>query len=429
MGLISHDIIHRVDPCFHKWSAMYGKTMLFWHGSIPRLTIAEPEMLKEVFLNKSGKVIKVSLPPLANQLFGKGLVGLEGEKWSVHRKAANPAFFVDRVKSWIPEVVDSTKKVVERWENDLGGVGEIEVDVLKEFHILSTEILSRTGFGSNFEEGRRIHELIDRQAQLTMLALRSVYIPGFRFLPTRNNRLRRNLSNQTRRLIRDLIERQRKVGGNSNCLLSFLINGELSTEEVIDECQTFYFAGKEIVAIFLSWTLLLLALHPEWQTKAREEVFQVCKNDEFPNGDALNDMKVVTMILNETLRLYPPIAVVVRQASENMKVGNLDVPAGTQFYLPIAAAHHDPEIWGPDANEFNPQRFSEPRKHLASFIPFVIGSRMCIAPNFSIMEGKIILAMILKKFAFQPSPAYVHAPATFLTITPLYGAQILFRRI
>ena len=98
MASFSHDIVHRADPCYHKWTAMYGKTMLFWHGSTPRLALADPEMIKEVFLNKSGHVIKVKLPPLAEQLFGKGLIDLHGEKWSIHRKLANPAFVMDRVK-------------------------------------------------------------------------------------------------------------------------------------------------------------------------------------------------------------------------------------------------------------------------------------------------------------------------------------------
>lgn len=135
------------------------------------------------------------------------------------------------------------------------------------------------------------------------------------------------------------------------------------------------------------------------------------------------------MILNESLRLYPPIPDVFREASQNMKVGKLEVPAGTQFYMPIAATHHNTEIWGADANEFNPQRFAEPRKHLASFFPYSLGSRICIGQNFAIMEGKIILAMILKQFSFELSPSYVHAPVTFLTVTPQFGAQILFRRV
>ncbi|CAI9116705.1 OLC1v1017931C2 [Oldenlandia corymbosa var. corymbosa] len=429
MGYFSHDIVHRVDPCYHKWTAMYGKTLLFWHGSTPKLVLAQPEMLKEVYLNKSGHVVKVKFPPLAEQLFGKGLIDLHGEKWSVHRKIANPAFVMDRVKSWIPEVVDSAQKVLKKWEDETRERYEIEVDVLKEFHFLSAEILSKTAFGSNFEEGKHIFELQDQQAALTLQALRTVYIPGLRFLPTRDNRKRWNVEKETRQLIRKLIERDRREGGNSKCLLSFLLNGGLPVDEVIDECQTFYFAGKEAVAIFLSWTLLLLALHPEWQTKAREEVFRVCKDDEIPNGDILNDLKIVNLILNESLRLYPPVPAVVREASKDINVGNLDVPACTQFYLPIAAVHHDTEIWGADANDFNPQRFAEPRKHLASFFPFSLGSRICIGHNFAIMEGKIILALILKQFTFQLSPTYVHAPVTFLTVTPQFGAQILFKRI
>lgn len=429
MASFSHDIVHRADPCYHKWAAMYGKTMLFWHGSTPRLALADPEMIKEVFLNKSGHVIKVKLPPLAEQLFGKGLIDLHGEKWGIHRKIANPAFVVDRVKAWVPEVVESTQEVLNKWEKGIRERNEREVDVLKEFHILSAEILSKTAFGSNFEEGKHIFELQDQQALLTILALRTVYIPGLRFLPTHDNRMRWKVEKETRRLIRKLIEREKKGGGNPKCLLSLLLWGGLPVEEVIDECQTFYFAGKEAVAIFLTWTLLLLALHQEWQTKARKEVLQVCKNDELPNADNLNDLKIVGMILNEALRLYNPIPDLFREATQNMKVGNLDVPAGTQFYLPVTATHHNTEIWGADADEFNPQRFAEPRKHLASFFPFSLGSRICIGQNFAVMEGKIILAMILKQFSFELSPSYVHAPVTYLTVQPQFGAQILFTRL
>mgnify|MGYP004712802137 CR=1 FL=1 len=137
----------------------------------------------------------------------------------------------------------------------------------------------------------------------------------------------------------------------------------------------------------------------------------------------------VGMILNEALRLYNPVPDLFMEATQNIKVGNLDVPAGTQIYVPVTATHHSTEMWGAGANEFNSQRFAQPRKHLASFFLFCIGSRICIGLNFALLWGKIIQAMILKQFSLALSPSYVHAPVTFLTVQPQFGAQILFRRL
>ncbi|XP_022883503.1 cytochrome P450 CYP72A219-like [Olea europaea var. sylvestris] len=301
-----------------------------------------------------------------------------------------------------------------------------------------TYIVSRTAFGSSFEEGKRIFELQEQQTTLTLQAMRSVYIPGLRFLPTNRNRMMWKLEKEIRDSIRILIVSNSKIRENSNNLLSLLmsVNGDndkdnqgLGVEEVIDECKTFYFAGKETTANLLTWALLLLAHHQEWQSRAREEVFRVCKNNELPDTENLNDLKIVACILNETLRLYPPVVMLMRQTSNNIKLGNLDVPTNTQFNLPIAAVHHDPSIWGEDANEFNPLRFAEPRKHLASYFPFGLGPRICVGQNLAMVESKLILAMILQQFSFAISPSYVHAPILSWTLEPQYGAYIIFRRI
>jgi len=137
----------------------------------------------------------------------------------------------------------------------------------------------------------------------------------------------------------------------------------------------------------------------------------------------------VNSILCETQRLYPPVVMLPRQTSKNVKLGTLDVPAGTHFYLALPSVHHDPDIWGKDANEFNPLRFNEPRNHLASFFPFGIGPRMCVGKNLAVMEVKIVLAMIIRSYSFVVSPTYVHAPSLLLSTQPQFGAQILFRRI
>lgn len=337
------------------------------------------------------------------------------------------------MKAWVPDILTSVINALKKWEKEKEGKEEFEIDVFKELNDLSAEVISRTAFGSSFEEGKRIFVLQEQQISLTLQAIRSVYLPGFRYLPTKNNMMRWKLEKETRESVRKLIESS-KGRENSTNLLSLLISAceeehGFGMEDVIDECKTFYFAGKETTSVLLTWALLLLALHQEWQDKAREEVFQVCKGNNLPSAENLNDFKIVTMILNETLRLYPPVVALTRGTSKDIKLGDLEIPAKTQFYVAVAAVHRDPEIWGKDSLEFNPQRFAESRKHLASFFPFALGPRVCVGQNLAMVEAKIILAMIVKNFSLALSPSYVHAPSMRLTLQPQYGAPILFRKI
>ncbi|XP_076912274.1 cytochrome P450 734A6-like [Bidens hawaiensis] len=433
----NHDgVVHRVMPHYYNWSKMYGEPFLYWYGTQARLAVSDPDMIKEMLVNKNGSFGKIPLSPDLKSLFGAGLVGLDGERWVVHRRITSQAFNMERVKEWVPEIVDSVGDMMSKWDANIeaGNKSEFEFDVHKELHQLSADIISRTAFGSNFSEGKRIFELQEQQVGLALQAFRNVYIPGSRFMPTKRNRTMWKLEKETTELVTKLIEKNKNAKQISNTLLATLItpskkDDTLGLKEIVDECKTFYFAGKETTANLLTWACLLLGLHQEWQSKAREEVDRVCSQNAYPSVANLADLKIITMILNEALRLYPPPVMMMLQAFVNVKlVDRLDVPAGTQILLPMTAIHHDVRIWGKDANEFNPERFLGPGKHLGAFFPFSMGPRVCVGQNLAIVEAKIVLAMIVRRYSLTVSPSYIHAPMQSITLQPQYGAQMMLTR-
>ncbi|KAJ8772606.1 hypothetical protein K2173_027783 [Erythroxylum novogranatense] len=436
---LDHKILPRAFPIYHRWSAMHGKPFLYWFGAQPRLVLTDTAMMKEVLINTGGPFEPIEFNPVVKQLMGsEGLAGLRGEEWGLHRRICNLALNMEQVKGWVPKMVASTEKMFEKWEGIKDGRDEVEIDVHEHLRKLSADIISRTVFGSSYEEGKRIFELQEKQAHHASLAVKSVNIPLFRFLPTATNRERWRLVREVRESIRRIIENNSRKGEKSRNLLSLLMSSYLNhkgQEErleiggIIDDCKTFYFAGKETSANVLTWALVLLAMHQDWQVKAREEVSRVCRDNQYPSANSLGELKTIQMILNETLRLYTPITHLMRQTCEAVKLGGMNIPSKTQLVLPIMATNRDPDIWGEDADMFNPQRFSEPRKHLAAFFPWGLGPRICVGQNLAMVEVKIALSMIIRRYSFALSPSYQHAPIMKLTVQPQYGAQLLFKKV
>ncbi|KAG7943891.1 hypothetical protein I3843_15G069100 [Carya illinoinensis] len=348
-------------------------TFLYWFGSKPRLAIDDPDMIKEVLMNTGGSFEKMDHNP-----------PVKGERWSSHRRIANKAFEMEKVKAWVPEIVASTRQMLQKWEKERGG-DEFKMEVHKEFHNLSADIIFRTALGSSFEEGKRI---FIHQSSGNFLGL---------FLSSYKNH----------------DGKEEKLGAM----------------EIIDECKNFYVAGKETSAYLLTWAIILQASNQEWQSKAREEVFKICRDNEHPTAGNLNDLKIVSMILNESLRLYPEATILFRQTTKRVKLGKLDIPPGTQLALLLIAVYHDIEIWGKDAHKFNPLNFFESRKHLAPYFPFGLGPRICAGQNLALVETKLALAVIVRQYSFTMSPTYVHAPMMYMTLQPQHGAHLLFRRI
>ncbi|MQM03389.1 hypothetical protein Taro_036171, partial [Colocasia esculenta] len=390
----------RVATC---WDV--GKLSYTWFGPYPRVIVRDLDMVRDILANKFGHIEKTKVNPLGELLI-TGLIKYEGDKWAKHRRIVNPAFHVEKLKRMFPAFSTCCDELIARWEKLVSPNGYYELDVWPEFQNFSGDVISRAAFGSSFEEGRRIFQLQAELAELLILGVQKMFIPGYRFFPSKRNRRMKEIAKEVRGLLRNMImkrEKAMRLGITPNDdLLSLLLESNLNsykeneslekfkmtTEDVIDECKLFYFAAQETTSDLFTWIMVVLSMHPSWQARAREEVLQVFGKAK-PDFDSLSQLKVVTMILYEVLRLYPPATFLLRSVYETMELGGFTFPAGVQFILPILSIHHDPTYWGEDANEFNPERFAEgvskASKHQMAFMPFGGGPRICIGQSFAML--------------------------------------------
>ncbi|KAL2471934.1 Cytochrome [Abeliophyllum distichum] len=438
---LNHAIVHRVNPVWHQMFHKYGKISLCWLQRRPRLIIADPELMRSVLNDKKGHFQKPPVNPLVD-LLTLGVSSLEGEKWAKRRKLITPAFHHEKIQGMVPAFLTSCVNLIDQWKNTVGSEESFELDIAQEMQNLAADVISRAAFGSNFEDGKKIFELQKEQVVLVLEAFMSIYLPGFRFLPTKKNKRRYEIDNKIKAMLKDMIQRKERAMQNGETknddLLSLLLqckshtNNDMKIEDVIEECKLFYFAGQETTANWLTWTIIVLSMHPNWQEKAREEVLHICGKTT-PDLKDINQLKIVSMVLQEVFRLYPPVTGLFRYTLQTTDIGGMLIPAGVEVILPILLLHHDFEYWGEDVEEFKPERFSEgiskaSRDQLA-FYPFGWGPRICLGQSFALMEAKLALAMILQHFSFELSPSYTHAPHTLITLQPQYGAPIILHKL
>ncbi|PSR98838.1 Cytochrome P450 CYP72A219 like [Actinidia chinensis var. chinensis] len=429
---LSDDILPRIMPFSHKSTVIHGKNSFMWAGPSPRVYIMDPELVKEV-LSKNFNYKKPRVNPLIKFL-SNGLPNHDDELWAKHRKIINPAFHLEKLKHMLPAFYLSCCEMISKWESLVSAEGSRELDVWPCLQALTSDVISRTAFGSNYEEGRRIFQLQAEQSVLTVQAISSVYIPGwsvkevlsknFNYKKPRVNPLIKFLSNGLPNHDDELWAKHRKI-----------INPAFHLEKLKHMLPAFYLSCCEMIS---KWESLVSAegsreldVWPCLQALTSDVISRTAFGSNYEEGRRIFQLQAEQSVL--TVQAISSVYILSRTIYEDTKLGGLSLPTGVLVCLPIIRLHHDRDIWGDDVKEFNPERFSEglskATKTQVSFFPFSWGPRVCIGQNFAMLEAKMAVAMILKHFSFELSPSYTHAPFTVVTLRPQHGAHLILKKL
>ncbi|KAA8550471.1 hypothetical protein F0562_002155 [Nyssa sinensis] len=438
---VYHNCGAALFPFFDQWREQYGQVFMFSLGNTQILHVNEPDTVREITTCTS---LDLGKPEYQHKergaLLGQGILTSNGAVWAHQRKILAPELYMEKVKGMMNLITESTITLINSWKGRIeaeGGLADIKID--EDMRSFSGDVISRACFGSNYSKGEEIFKRLRALQEAASKKVLSTGVPGMRHLPTKNNREAWALEKEVRRLILKVVK-ERNEAGHDKDLLQMILEGaknsDLSQDAIdrfiVDNCKNIYLAGYETTAVSATWCLMLLAANPEWQDRIRAEVLEVCKG-QIPDADMIRKMKQLTMVINESLRLYPPVAVVSREALKDMKFGDINVPKGVNLWTLVVTLHTDTKIWGPDACKFNPDRFANgitgacKLPHL--YMPFGVGPRVCLGQNLAMVELKILISLILSNFCFSLSPKYVHTPALNLVIEPKYGVDLLVKKL
>ncbi|XP_024515000.1 cytokinin hydroxylase [Selaginella moellendorffii] len=443
MEQVSHDIVPHAIPLHHACLQKYGPLHMNWWRVEPRVELADIDLMRKALL-KGPEFFGKSpvLGMMADDIFGGGVFDASGRDWVEQRRVVVPVFHADKIKGMVRTMYENTQNFLENWETLVrnGGTGEKALDVFPEFVELTALIIGQAAFGTSSSTSIAIVKLLRLLFALQSQQVRYVwmfpFIRSLPFLPM--NRERWRIKREIHRLLHVEID-SRRAFTRENCaashgsdLLGTMLDSNWDDELIITESKTFYTTGHMSLTSLYSWVMLLLAVNPEWQEKARVEVLElVAREGPLDNAKALDKLKLVEMTIMETLRLYPAFLIIPRVALRDCYVDHIFIPKGLAVSVHNTVIQHSAEMWGEDANEFNPGRFANgslaASKHPMAFMPFSFGPRACVGRAYSQVQAKVVVASLLQRFRWSLSPDYRHNPMAAGTLLPKNGVPIVLK--
>ncbi|KAJ8045095.1 Cholesterol 24-hydroxylase [Holothuria leucospilota] len=376
----------------------YGPVVVIYLLHMTFVSCTDPKTVKEILLDNKYLKPSFNYEPF-RQLFGerfmgKGLVSeTNHEKWGIHRHILNPAFHRKYLMELITTFGESADRLVKYLS--VKADGKTEVKVMDALERATLDVICKVGFSM---EGDMIANdtPFANAIHISLHAMRDTMSPSARFDPRKKARdYRRDVKNAVKLLrgtgLQIITQRLQDLKEGKELpkdILSFVIDaavvkGNFTMEEMIDEFVTLFVGGQETTSTVLSFALICLGQNPHEMDKVREEVDRVIGDKKVIEYEDIMKLEYMTLVLKETLRLFPPVLGTVRVVPEDMTVVGIKIPAGTALGVLSYTMGRMDEFFK-DPLTFNPDRFNQQEdRPLYAYFPFSLGARSCIGQQFA----------------------------------------------
>ncbi len=411
----------------------YGDIVGYRFGSIRACLIANPAHVQHVLHDNHRNYNKNNLDyALLRRLLGNGLLTSEGAFWRRQRRLMAPMFQRQRVAEFCPLMVAGTVEMLERWQ-DLAASAQ-PFDLAAEMARLTLAIVAKALFSTDVSGeasaiGRALTEANQQLSQFSLMDL----VP---LIPTARKRRFRGALSTLDGVVGKMIAARRGAMNRDTDLLSMLLDardedtgGFMSERQVRDEVLTLMLAGYETTATALTWTCYLLSQHPDVEARLRDELAAVL-GGRTPTAEDLPDLCFTRMVIEESMRLYPPAWVISRNAIGDDEIGGYRVRRGTTVVMCSFVTHRHPAFW-PDPDRFDPERFTAPRSRerpAYSYFPFGGGPRVCIGNHFAMTEAQLVLATIAQRYSLRLVPGHPVELQPLVTLRARHGMLMTAHR-
>ncbi len=385
--------------------AAYGDVARFDMGPMDTVMVANPDVIERILVSDADRFRKPDFQGDAlGDLLGEGLLLSEGETWERQRELANPAFTMSRLAGMADRITGHAESLLSEWT-----AGDV-VDVERSMTHVTLDVILDLMMGVELPD-ERVTEI---QEQLVPLGARfepdPVRFAAPEWVPMPGDREFAAAVDALDGVLDEVIERRRGTFGSEEegpmDFLSILMRargrGEQSPDQLRDEMMTMLLAGHDTTALTLTYSWFLLSEHPDVERRLHEEVDDVV-GDERPGMEHVRDLEYLEWVIQEAMRLFPPVYTIFREPTTDVELAGYEVPAGTAVMLPQWAVHRSDRLWD-DPDTFDPERWSPERsedRHRFAYFPFGGGPRHCIGKHLAMLEAQLILATTASDYRLE----------------------------